>query len=73
MKDQIEIDQNLLKISTWKQDWIPVDRSFELDEEVALIVKGQVRGIEYDTNNDGTADKIHIIKGLIAIDKNEQK
>lgn len=66
MKDTIKIDQNLLKISHYKKDWIPIDRPLELDKEVTLTITCQVSEIKYETNNDGTADRIHILKGLYA-------
>lgn len=66
MEDTIKIDQNLLKVSHYKKDWIPIDRPLELDKEVTLTITCQVAGVELESNNDGTANRIHILKGLLA-------
>jgi hypothetical protein len=66
MTDNIKIDQNLLKVSHYKKDWIPIEHSLELDSEVTLTITAQVSDIQYSTNHDGTADRIHVLKGLYA-------
>ena len=64
--DQIQVNENFLKISHYKKDWIPVEGSLPLDQDITLKITAQVSGYELITNNDGSADRVYQVKGLLA-------
>lgn len=66
MKKTIKVNERFLRISHWKRDWVPMENPLEMDKDVKLEIIGQVSGVEYESNNDGTVDEIFIIKGLLA-------
>lgn len=59
----MKINEHLVKISA---GYIVIPNELKMDEEVALIVKGQVTKIEDKSNQDGTIDRIYTVKGEIA-------
>ena len=56
----MKVNEYLVKLSTSP---IITSQGLEIDEEVALYVKGTVTKKEYKTNNDGTVDEIAVVKG----------
>lgn len=62
----MEIREHLLKLSGKRKDLIISTQPLAMDQEVHLVVEGQVVKIEDETNNDGTVNRIYIIKGIIA-------
>jgi hypothetical protein len=62
----MQVNEHLLKISGKRRDLIVLTKPLQMDQEVILKVEGQVVKIEDETNNDGTVNRIYIIKGIIA-------
>lgn len=62
----MRINQCFIKFSRYKKDFIPVDSNLEMDQEVSILIEGQVIEIKDETNNDDTIDRTYVIKGLLA-------
>lgn len=57
------IDEILLKVSAGQ---IVLDNDLDIDNEVAVMIKGSITKAEYKSNQDGTSNKILTLKGEIA-------
>lgn len=59
----MKIDEILLKVSAGQ---IVLDADLNIDEDVAVMVKGSITKEEYKSNQDGTSNKVLTLKGEIA-------
>ncbi len=59
----MKIDEHLVKISAGQ---VVIDGELEQDQEVALMIKGNVTKVEYKSNQDGTSNRIITVKGYLA-------
>lgn len=57
------INERFIKIS---QSKIVVDKDFNNGDEIKILVTGDITKVEYPDNQDGTEDKVGILKGLFA-------
>lgn len=62
MAQTLQINERLVKISA---GYITTDESLELGTDISLLVKGTVTKIEDHDNQDGTINRIYVVKGEI--------
>lgn len=60
----MKIDSHLLKISAGA---IYIDAPMELGSEVDVVVRGSVVKIEDKDNQDGTFNRVYVLKGELAL------
>lgn len=58
-----KINETLVKISMAA---IPILRELEMQDEVTLVVRGEVVKVEDVNNFDGTVNRVFKVKGIIA-------
>ena len=56
------VNEHLIVIS---RSAMPIDREFQMDEDAVLIVRGSVVKIEEKSRQDGTFDRVVVIKPII--------
>jgi hypothetical protein len=59
----VQINEYLIRVLSSK---VPVDKELKLGDDVTLIIQGTITKKELEDNNDGTANDISVIKGIVA-------
>lgn len=62
------VDEHLLKVSAAT---IVLDQPLGIDDEVMIVLKGDVVSQQDKTNHDGTVQRIYTVKGFISFNVTE--